>query len=604
METLQVNIGQTRETLTLLRDLIHQQRLALGNGVDQISLESRMATWEDLLSRTQVEILFERSSQLHMLYQVSQSLNSTLNWETTIETVIDAIIQLTGAERGMLIIAENDQFEIKVRRNSTGEPFSEADLQFSRSIVQNAIERGHAILTSNAQVDPRFKGSESIFAYGLRSILCAPLVFQNETLGALYLENRARSGAFSQDNLSTLTAFAAQATMALANARLYAQTNKNLQARLSELSMLQEMVHDLNGTLNYDQVMEQSLKWALIAAKAQSGALGVVAEEGVRWNCIVGDTRPDSRAAVQALRQRTASYHEERLIIPMLREGLPIGVFYLVVNERSFTHSDLELVQRMADHAAIAVENARLYEALRQANQSKSEFISLVSHELRTPMTSVRGYADMLEKGLVGELNSQQREFVESIRRNVERMRVLVSDLLDISRIESGHLRITIQPTAMHATLEEALPSIAESFAERQQTFLQDIPVGLPKVFADSNRIAQVWINLLSNASKYTARGGTITARTWLDPDEPECIRCAITDSGYGISPEDQQHLFTKFFRSDDPSVREQPGTGLGLAIARNLVEMHGGRMWAESTPGQGSTFFFSLPLADPAFQR
>lgn len=600
METLQVNIGQARETLALLRNLIHQQRLALGNGIDPLSLESHMSSWEDLLSRTQVEILFERSSQLHMLYEVSRDLNATLDWEETIETVIDAVVQLTGAERGMLILMEDGAIEIKVLRNSTGEPFSEADLQFSRSIVYSAIERGHAILTSNAQIDPRFKGSESIFAYGLRSILCAPLIFQGESLGAIYLENRARSGAFSQDDLSTLTAFANQATTALVNARMHSQTDRALQERLSELTMLQDMVRDLNTTLNYDRVMEQSLKWAMIAAKAKSGALGIIAEEGIRWTAEIGEPHTEDRAASLALRQRAASFHQERLIVPLLREGRPIGVFYLLAGERRFTHTDLDLVNRIADHAAIAVENARLYEALRQANLAKSEFVSLVSHELRTPMTSIRGYADMLNKGLVGDLNDQQREFAEAIRRNVERMRVLVSDLLDISRIESGRLRLTLQSLTLGETLREALQTVGELFEEKQQIFIQDLPETLPQVFADTNRITQVLTNLLSNASKYTPRGGTIAIRAWVSDDEPLFVHCAVIDTGCGISAEDQQRLFVKFFRSDDPAVREQPGTGLGLAIARNLLEMHGGRIWVESEKGKGSTFFFSLPIAEP----
>jgi len=597
METLQIEVGQARDTLNLLRDLIQQQRYSLQHEGDH-QLEGHLATWEELLTRVQLEIARERSAQLSRLYEFGQSINASLDWEQTIEAIIDAVVTLTGAERGMLILVDDGELSTHVTRNATGEAFTPTELQFSHSIVRRALESGKPLLTSNAQLDPRFKGSESIVAYGLRSILCTPLYHQETPLGAIYLENRARAGIFTQNDLLTLTAFANQATTAMVNAQVYAETNRALRANLEQLHTLQEMGRQLNASLNFDHVMQQSIQWATVAVEAGAGALGLIAEEGIRWVAQVGQPHPETHSVNQSLYQRKPSYHPEQLIVPLLREGRPMGIYYLEAGERLFTANDLDLVLRVANHAAIAVENARLYEALRLANQAKSEFVSLVSHELRTPMTSIRGYADMLNKGMVGDLSPQQQEFIEAIRRNVERMRILVSDLLDVSRIETGRLKLAPREFDLEEALDAAIDIIHESLEQKQQVFICDLPQSLPPVLADPDRITQVLINLLGNATKYTPHGGTVAVRAWISSEEPDFVRCAIIDTGIGISQEDQRQLFTKFFRSENPAIREQPGTGLGLVIAKSLIELQGGRIWLESEADKGSSFFFTIPLA------
>lgn len=600
MQTIKPNVGQAGATLSLLRDLIHNQRQALNQHFPSDDLEPQLAAWEEILQRLQQEAALEHSARLSLLYEASQALNGSLDWQETVENVMDGVIRITGAERGMVMLLERDSWRVQSTRAAKDRPFSESELQFSHSILRQMTEQGQAILTNNAQRDPRFRSSDSIVAYGLRSILCAPLLFQSELLGALYLENRMKAGVFSQDDLATLAAFANQAAIALANARVHQQTHLALTRSVRELSLLQEMARDLNSRLDHDHVMERSVRWITTAVGAEAGALGLLAEEGLRWVARVGDATPDESGASQMLRQRRADFTPEQLLIPLLREGRPLGIFWLRAGEPPFGADALDFALRLVDSAAIAIENARLYEALVRANQAKNEFVSLVSHELRTPMTSIRGYTDMLRKGVVGELNPQQATFMEAINRNVERMRILVSDLLDISRIESGRLRLKPRALPLASALEEALRIVQEPLESKKQYLITDLPSTLPEVYADPDRLTQVFINLLGNAIKYTPARGTIAIHAGAHPHEPGYIHCTVMDSGIGINPEDQQRLFTKFFRSENPAVREQTGTGLGLAITKNLVEMHGGSIWVESAPGAGSSFHFTLPKAPP----
>jgi signal transduction histidine kinase len=223
----------------------------------------------------------------------------------------------------------------------------------------------------------------------------------------------------------------------------------------------------------------------------------------------------------------------------------------------------------------------------------KTDFVSIVSHELRTPMTSIRGYLDLLLMGAPGPLNEQQVRFMQVARDNTERLQELVNDLLDLSRIESGKIELDMQVISLPDIIDHVAGSLRNQFDSRGLFLTLDIASDLPRILGDPLRISQIVTNLLSNAYKYTAQGGvTIRARQTGD-----FLQVDVIDTGVGISLQDQQNLFTRFFRSEDPFVREQSGTGLGLNITQSLIEIHGGTIWVESEPGVGSTFSFTLPL-------
>ncbi|MBI3760295.1 MAG: HAMP domain-containing histidine kinase, partial [Chloroflexi bacterium] len=285
-----------------------------------------------------------------------------------------------------------------------------------------------------------------------------------------------------------------------------------------------------------------------------------------------------------------------RLIVPVLREGRAIGLIEVERPKANFTEEAEAFLARLADHAAIAIENARLYEAVRQANDAKSQFVSVVSHELKLPMTSIKGYTDILRQGMAGPVNDQQRQMLNTIRSNVDRMAVLVSDLSDISRIETGRLKLEIGPVSIAQALEETLVGLRPSIEGKNQSLTTDVPPDLPSVRADRSRVMQILTNLINNANKYTPAGGRLAIGA---TRAGGFARVSIADSGIGISPEDQAKLFSQFFRSDDPAVRDQMGWGLGLSITQRLIEIQGGEISATSESGKGSTFSFTLPISE-----
>lgn len=228
------------------------------------------------------------------------------------------------------------------------------------------------------------------------------------------------------------------------------------------------------------------------------------------------------------------------------------------------------------------------------ANKSKSEFVSVVSHELKLPMTSIKGYSDLMLGGATGQLNENQVSFLTTIRNNVDRMATLVSDLTEISRIESGNLRIEPRAVPVWDVIDEVVTLTKTQVSEKNQTLTVDIPEQLPKSWCDRGRFAQIVTNLISNANKYSPQGARILVQA-LRVDN--MIQIKVQDNGYGMTLEDQQSMFNKFFRSGDEKVREAPGTGLGLSITKNLIELQGGRIWFESEFRKGTTFYFTVPV-------
>ncbi|MFC1905731.1 ATP-binding protein [Chloroflexota bacterium] len=232
---------------------------------------------------------------------------------------------------------------------------------------------------------------------------------------------------------------------------------------------------------------------------------------------------------------------------------------------------------------------------LDRLDKMKTEFVSMVSHELRTPLTSIKGFIDMILDGEAGEINEEQRGYLEIVRTSTDRLMTLDNDLLDISRIESGRIELKVRPIS----LQKVIRSVAASF--QTQTDEKDIKLklNLPDenimVMADNVRLAQIMTNLLGNACKYSGKGSLIAINTHLFDKH---VQVDVMDSGIGISEEDKPKIFSKFYRVDNSMIREAGGAGLGLSIVKSLVEIQGGRIWVESEPEKGSTFSFTIHLA------
>jgi signal transduction histidine kinase/HAMP domain-containing protein len=228
-----------------------------------------------------------------------------------------------------------------------------------------------------------------------------------------------------------------------------------------------------------------------------------------------------------------------------------------------------------------------------EVDRLKGEFITQVSHELRTPLTNIKGYGDLL-KAMGGSLSEQQRRFVDTINRHADDLEEMITQLLDFTQLEAGNLGLRFEPMTMQSVAQHVVENWAGRFEERGIRFSVQVDSTAPEIMGDEHRLRWALTNLVENAFKFTPEGGEVTLT--LDAGE-DLITVRVTDTGVGIAPEDQVHLFTRFYRVSLERTVDVRGSGVGLYVARAIVEGHGGRIWVESERGQGSAFVFTLPL-------
>jgi signal transduction histidine kinase len=360
------------------------------------------------------------------------------------------------------------------------------------------------------------------------------------------------------------------------------------------------------------------------------------------------------------------------IVLPLIYRERVMGVLAMFTRgAHVFSSEEVQLLRSFADHAAIALENARLYEevqrhagdlevrvqertrdlekAVRQAeaaSAAKSDFLANMSHELRTPLNSVIGFSELLQGLSFGPLSERQARFVTNIHTSGKHLLDIVTDILDLTKVEAGKLTLRYESFEVEPVLEEVVTLVREVAVKKSQALTVNIAPGLPPLSADPMRFRQICFNLLSNAVKFTAPGGAVrvTARRICDFRLPICdlksgdsepqsqianpksemslppqsaignrqsaiesswLELSVTDTGVGIKPEDMPRLFQEFVQLEPAMTKHHEGTGLGLALAKRLVELHGGRIWATSPgEGQGSTFTVLLPFEGPVGRK
>jgi signal transduction histidine kinase len=304
------------------------------------------------------------------------------------------------------------------------------------------------------------------------------------------------------------------------------------------------------------------------------------------------------------------------IILPLVARGKTLGVMWLLDTEtpRKFSDVEIQRANMLSDQVAIAIDNAMLFRQLSEANRQledsydrlknldsmKMEFFTLLSHELRTPLTTIKGYADLLQDGVLGSLNEEQHDKLSRISAGVDRLTKIVENLSDLSSIASKKYVVDIIPVSLIDLINEVVKGMAFLAESKGIDISTDVPLNLPIVYVDRARIMQVVLNILNNAIKYTPSGGhvTISAR-----DKGDHVLVAVHDTGIGIPQRDLENIFSGFYHSGYKLSYEYKGAGLGLALSRGIVESHGGRIWAESEVGKGSTFYFTLPKNAPLKQ-
>lgn len=574
----------------------------------------------------------QRAYQLATLNEITRQLTSTLEQEPLLQNILENAVSILNCEAGTLFMMDDQtgELEFRVTVGPVAGNLLGQRLPAGTGIVGRAVQTRAPVIENDAQRSLARSNVETDKQTGFisRSLLAVPMQIKDRVLGVIEVINRRDGLPFVADDQNILTAFAGQAAVAIENARLLALTDQELAARVEELQVMGRIVRELNATLEVDRAMRITLEQAIRQSSAEAGLIGVLEEDHLRlvahqgYDEVFADqadivlpvdlpsirntiaSGQSSQVSLLATRETGVlpSAHTQ-IIVPIRREVQVIGL--IILESTSDSQGNLAFLNRLSDNAAIAISNAQLFAEVQRANLAKSEFVSFVAHELKNPMTSIKGYSELLAAGSVGQINEMQANFLNTIRANVQRMSALVSDLNDNAKIEAGQLRLEYRPVNLEDVVDEVIRSTKRQIEEKKQAVDLLLPQKLPSVWADQTRVAQVLTNLVSNAHKYTPDGGRIvvgaeaTYNQWDPGGAKEVIHLWVKDNGIGIGIEDQAKIFQKFFRSDDSKAREAPGTGLGLNITKSLVEMQGGRIWFDSEFRKGTTFHFTVPVAD-----
>jgi PAS domain S-box-containing protein len=422
-----------------------------------------------------------------------------------------------------------------------------------------------------------------------RSALAVPLATGEDILGVLLLFHD-ETNYFNESHLTLVTAAASQVASTIANAELYSfitdqaeRLGTTLRQQQEETSRTKAMLESIaDGVLVNDLQGRVTLMNAAAERILEARARSAIGQD-VR-NFFGAAKMPGRQQALDAINELLSSRGEAGI----MRGQLEMGDKIISLSVAPVLKGRGELLGLVTILRDITREV--------QAERAKNEFISTVSHELRTPMTSIKGYTDLLASERIGPLNDDQRRFLAIVQRNADRLTSLINDLLDISRIETGRIRLNLAPVQVSEVIQTVVSSMGAQTQRKQQKVNVDVPADLPMVMADRDRLIQILVNLVGNASLYTDDGGRIDVRARRDAG---VVTIAVADTGIGISAEEQGKIFDRFYRGEHPRVQESQGTGLGLSIVKSFVEMHGGKIWVESQPGEGSTFTFTLPCPE-----
>jgi len=550
----------------------------------------------------------ERTQELRTLNEIALEVNSSLDNDTIMNNSLTRLAQLIGVEHGsiMLLDRETDQL---INSAVLGRHGNVGSVRFplGKGIVGKVAQNRKPLNVPDVTTDPNWEPPPEDDASAKRSgsMIAVPLIAHHELLGVLVLSHE-QTGYFRDEHLRLLTAAANQIAIGIYNAQMYQQVEQQYWRRY-EMQQLQEKA------VSQSTAILQSLSDGVIVCD-QNGAVITVnlaaekildrpIDELVTWN--LGDLLRrllGRRVSELPLEDLLAHPWDERARPRTLSTTFQLGPRTISVTLDPVISTKEELL------GAVAVFRDRTREV--ESDRLKTEFIGTVSHELRTPMTSIKGFTQLLTMGNLGPVNETQREFLNIIQANAERMIAIINDLLDITKIETGSVELEIRPIHVAETLSKVLLDLQTKVHERQQTLTLSLPAGLPLVRADAHRFNQILFNLVSNAVKYTPRGGSITIEARevsaeaVPEDEREGLRPGryiqidVRDTGVGIAPDDVPRIWERFYRTENPLKVEAGGTGLGLSLVKPLIRLLGGRIWVESQINVGSTFSFVLPAA------
>jgi signal transduction histidine kinase len=459
--------------------------------------------------------------------------------------------------------------------------------------------------------------------------LCVPLVSHRRTAGLAVLYSAGRRIDIPTDTKELLIMMGVQGAHAIDEFNY----KQELQKRTDELRRVYEIQRRITSTIDLDKATESIVENAPYITRFQY-CLIYLLDPNERW--IVSVRAPESVekkfgrlkfnldelvASRIAMEERKPLFIEDArtyeniskrivsllgicsgIVLPLISRGRVLGVMWLYTTDRKvhFDENDRRSATALADQAAGVIDTARIhkeleesYEKLKDLDRTKMEFFTLISHELRNPLAIIKGYAELLYDGTLGPVNDKQKDKLARIRGNVDKLADMVGKMSEISSLESRKYTVDRVPVSLGDMAGEIAETMGFLFKNKRIALNVDIPENLPLVEVDRKKMEQVLLNLLNNALKYTPEGGhvTITAE-----DRPTDILVSVWDTGIGIPQKDLDKIFSGFYHSGYKLSYEYKGPGLGLAISRKIIEGHGGRIWAKSEVGKGSTFYFTIP--------
>lgn len=510
--------------------------------------------WQDLLkdqseAKKHEQVLKRRLQEIEALTSIGRDVTAMLNLDDVLRSVVDAAVQLTDAEEGSLLLLDEDSGELYMHASKNfDEDFAcSFRLHVQDSLAGQVISKGEPVLLDQGSPQ-KIKTS-----YLVHALVYVPLNVRERTIGVLGVDNRKAGRSFTTDDIMLLTALGDYAAIAIENARLYDRTEaerRKLETIITQIENGVIVLDPENRILMINQTAREAFG---VNGNWQGHSVVEVFENEHLLSLIRASNSTSRREEIELKEGRI--FNAQRTPIPVVGQAIVM---------QDITH-------------------------LKELDRIKSEFVTTVSHDLRSPLTAILGYVELIER--TGSLSDQQRGFIQRVRSSVEQITLLVSDLLDLGRIEAG-LDGAKEQLKLGSLVRESAGNITELVEAKGLNLSLDLYDNSLEVLADPIRMRQMIGNLLENAIKYTPDGGAIRLEVETEDDQ---VILRVKDSGPGIPPVDQPYLFDKFYRASNVC-EDTPGTGLGLSIVKSIVDNHDGRIWVESNLGQGAVFTVVLP--------
>jgi signal transduction histidine kinase len=564
--------------------------------------------------------------ELAALYEIASMGGSQRDLAHVARSLSTVVTRQVPSERSVLFLFDDDSQEMAVLSGGDGDRVTRYRLNECGLVRRIFLSRsGEVVNDISADDDPN-----PLLAvdFDAKQVVAAPLHDGEHDVGVLVVIN-AINGAFSEEDLRMLMVLADRAAVTIRNTELVASLHRQVQEfdglqRLSKLIVETDVLEDVIG---------ESIKIVLGLVECEGLFIMLRDEDsdslvarkpavGVSSEILERLSVPLSEPSLAATVFRTSTpllsneARNDAWVGPHLRELLDIDNILLApissghkpfgilaaVNARSgqFEDEDLRFLSILGERVGSVIESTMsrererdLMKQLREADSMKSEFVSMLAHELKGPMTTVMGFSQTLQEQGNDLPDDQRAHILDIINREVSRLSRLVNDLLDVSRMEAGTLRYELEPIDVREIVDSILQ--VHTSLRAGHTIEVEIQADIPKVVGDRDRVRQILINLLTNATRYSQDGTTVTVSGRAEDGK---VVFGVADEGVGIGPEDQERVFSKFAQIPRPGWTKK-GTGLGLYITKAIVEAHGGRIWIDSEPGKGATFYFTLGRAD-----